>query len=113
MQLHIPDDSSDRTVEVKEGQSPEHQFNLMSRYDLNEKVELDANLFFVDYLSNRNIPGYVRVDTRLGYKILENVNLSLVGQNLFDETHPEYSAAAYSVRAEIPRSLYLKLDMKF
>jgi len=32
---------------------------------------------------------YTRFDTRLGWKPNDNFELSLVGQNLFDPSHPE------------------------
>lgn len=102
------------------GSSPARQLQLKSRLDLSEKLELDAFLYCVGRLRVANvltpvpvdIPGYARLDLRVGYRPAKNLELSLAGQNLLDTRHQEFSA--YDVNASaIPRSVYGKVAWYF
>lgn len=102
------------------GSSPARQLQLKSRLDLSERLDLDAYLYCVDRLRVANvltpvpvdIPGYVRLDLRLGYRPAKNMELSLAGQNLLDKRHQEFSA--YDVNASaIPRGVYGKAAWYF
>jgi len=72
------------------GDAPQHQLQIRSQLNLRRNLEWDSSLMYVSSLSNRNIPGYVRVDTRLGWRPAESVELSLVGQNLLTPRHLEF-----------------------
>jgi iron complex outermembrane receptor protein len=56
--LHMQLAPSDATA----GDSPQHQFQLHSYFNLTREVELNASLFYVDKLPDQNIPAYTRVD---------------------------------------------------
>ena len=53
------------------------------------------------------VPAYTAVDARWGWHINRGLELSLVGQNLFDPRHGEWSTAA--ARVEFDRALFVKL----
>lgn len=95
------------------GKSPRHQFNLRSSIDLPHDVEFDTSLYFVDNLSRLAIPQYTRLDTKVSWAATENVELSLVGQNLLDNRHKEFSGFLYQSQSEIPRSVYGNVTWKF
>lgn len=59
------------------------------------------------------INGYVTLDARLAWKPLSNLELSLVGQNLFADHHLEYVDEVFAVPSEIPRSVYGKIAFDF
>ena len=91
---------------------PEHQVSLFSRLDLSHGVQLDAWLRYVDDLPGRlpsqAIPGYTELDLRLAWQPQPKLTLSLMGQNLLDSSHPEFSQTA-----EIERAVYLRADWRF
>jgi hypothetical protein len=48
------------------------------------KFELDFGVYFVVDLNGQNISDYTRLDARLGWRPMEKLEISLVGQNLQD-----------------------------
>jgi len=99
-----------------EGQSPEQQFSLRSAMDFPHGFELDLWLKYVDDLPAelQHIPAYWELDARLGWQATRNWSFDLVGQNLLDDRHPEFTAVLFGVpRAEIERSAYIKATWRF
>ena len=97
---------------------PEHQFSLRSSLNLPWHAELDAGLRWVDTLHTDNgaipatVPSYFELNTRLAWHASEQLELSLVGQNLLHNRHPEYGATD-PARVEIQRSVYGKLAWRY
>ncbi|MCB1918903.1 MAG: TonB-dependent receptor [Candidatus Competibacteraceae bacterium] len=95
---------------------PTHQFSLLSSWAFHPAWQWDAWLRYVSEVkgSDYTIPAYANLDMRLAWKIQRDLEISLVGQNLFDQTHPELvSRYIRSAPTEIERGVYLKLDVKF
>ena len=115
MQLHPDDSSGDPPQEQEEGNCPHNQFRLSSYLDLPQGLQFDTTLYYVDNLPAMNIPSYFRLDARLGWHITDDLELSLVGQNLLDSRHAEYSnqMGAPDANGEIERSFYVKLTYRF
>ena len=88
--------------------NPRHQVFLMSSFDIGCNVELDIIGRYVDRISSLNIPKYFTMDTRLAWRPSDSFELSIVGQNLLDATHPEYSSSIFSgeVPTEVRRGVY-------
>jgi iron complex outermembrane recepter protein len=100
-----------------QGDTPRHQASLRTGFDLGRQVTLDLWLRGTDYLASIDgvsIPGSITMDARLAWKPLRNLELSLVGQNLFDRHHPEFIPEYINtVPSEVVRSVYGKLTWKF
>jgi len=94
-----------------EGNDPQNQVVLQSMVNLPRGFELDLTARYVDTLPSPNVPSYFAFDARLGWRVTTNLDLSVVGQNLCDNQHPEFGAAA--TRQEIPRSIYGKVSWHF
>ncbi|WP_084676996.1 TonB-dependent receptor plug domain-containing protein [Massilia niastensis] len=86
---------------------PRHYWMLRSSYDLAPGRELDVTLRRVGALSQPVVPAYTAVDLRLGWRIRKGLELSLVGQNLFDSAHAEFGAPPG--RSEYRRAALLTL----
>ncbi len=95
------------------GKEPQQQFNLRSTALLPYDLELNNVLYFVDSLTGARIPNYFRFDTRLGWKPMDGLELSLVGQNLLDSEHPEFSGFIFQNASQIPRSVYGMVTVRF
>jgi iron complex outermembrane receptor protein len=88
--------------------------------NLPHNLELDT---FYYYVSSRetstpprgafqSIPEYGRLDVRLGWQPVKNVDLSFAAQNLLDDSHPELNELL-EVTSETQRSFYFKATLKF
>jgi iron complex outermembrane recepter protein len=114
MQLQPAAASRDVSAEQAEGHSPRHQFQVHSWLKLPRNFEFDSSFYSVSALSTQQIPGYTRLDARLGWRVKEGIELSLGLQNLLDNRHPEFNGTAQAVvSSEIKRSIYGKLIWHF
>ncbi|MEQ1789397.1 MAG: TonB-dependent receptor, partial [Rickettsiales bacterium] len=95
------------------GKNPRHMFNLHSTYLFSNELEMTNSLYTVSKLQSINIPSYYRFDTMLSYPVTPAININLVGQNLLDKRHKEFSSFLYQSRAEIGRSVYAGASFKF
>lgn len=91
---------------------PKHLFHFRSYLNLPHNLEFDSSFYYVSRNSARNIPSYSRVDLRLGWKPIKKLELSLVGQNIFDESHQELNELL-EVGTETERSFYVKATFNF
>lgn len=97
------------------GTSPNHQYFLRWMMDLTAKTQLDLWLRHVGRLKaqDQEIPPYTELDVRLGYAVSKSLDLSLVGQNLLDNRHGEFSETSSIPVNYIPRGIYAKATWKF
>ncbi len=104
---------------LNETADPEHQFSLRSSMNLPYDLELDARLRWVDsFRFNNNgaadtVPAYFELDVCLTWHPTENLEFSLVGQNLLHDQHLEYVIASPNPRTEIQRCVYGKVTWRF
>ena len=116
--LRVKSGKSDINDALNETADPQHQFSLRSSMDLPHRVELDAALRWVDTLHNNRgstvgtVPSYFELDVRLGWHPTDRLELSIVGQNLLHDQHPEYGFPD-STREEITRSVYGKVTWRW
>ncbi|RLJ19315.1 hypothetical protein DJ030_09845 [bacterium endosymbiont of Escarpia laminata] len=101
------------------GGSPKHQFSLRSMMDLSNNVSLDLWAYYVDELkrpaSTVDIPvgEYTSLNARLAWRPQKNLELSLVGQNLLDNHHPEFTGEYLLIQTEVERSAYGLVRVNF
>lgn len=100
-------------ADEESNKSPQHQFHIRSYLNLPYNMELDTAAYYVDKLEYFSVPSYVRVDARLGWKPIDGVDISLIGQNLLDEYHTEYRQMLYSQPHSIGRSVFGKVTVQF
>jgi iron complex outermembrane recepter protein len=97
---------------------PKHQVSLRSSLTLPRRLELGAGLRWVDTLVTNNgpvastVPSYFELESRLAWHASDRLELSLVGQNLLHNHHPEYGFGDPS-RQEIQRSVYGKFAWRY
>lgn len=89
---------------------PRQTAQLRSSWDVTPKIELDVAARYVGKLPNPAVPAYTVVDARLGWRVLRNLELSLVVQNAFDRKYSEFGTVA--ARAEFDRSFFVKAQWK-
>jgi iron complex outermembrane recepter protein len=114
LHMSIMRDSSSRdsAIERTIGNSPKHQLQIRSWIKLRKNVDWDGTLMYVSGLTNLGVPGYARLDTRLGWRVGEFVELSIVGQNLLRARHMEFSDPRMHA-TEAERSVFGKVTWRF
>ena len=114
-------------AEANQGRSPQHQVYLQSSWDVGRSVEFDLMGRYVSKVTGfnpDNVPGfpeaidsYFSMDARLAWRLLKNLEFTVVGQNLLDNHHPEFSSSPRqlfrSPQAEIRRSVYGMVKWNF
>lgn len=78
------------TVLTDEGSSPRHQVVVQSLFNLPMGFELDPTYRYVSALPALSVKAYTTMDVRVGWHVTRNLQLSLVGQNLFQPQHAEF-----------------------
>ncbi len=130
--LHIGYNVLEENIRIKRGEvdlnnahnetaDPKHQVSLRSSMNLPNNLELDANLRWVDTLHTNDpnngavtgtVPSYTELSVRLGWHPTSRLELSLTGQNLLHDQHPEFGFPTPE-RVEIERSIYGKVQWRF
>ncbi len=110
-----PDESSvdNQMDDDTEGASPEHMVHLKSQMDFPHGFEVDATLSYVDNLVAQDVDSYMRLDARIGWEPVKNLQLDLVGQNLMATQHEEFNSTILGVASEVERSLYGKVTWRY
>ncbi len=119
MQLERDSDSTDETEVDDENDSPDHQASLRSWINVNKDVDFDGTLRYISKLKRtdvveRDIPSYLELDLRIAWRPVDKLELRLVGQNLLDAQHSEFTASTILTQAtEVERSVYAKAEWMF
>lgn len=117
--LHDDSNDVDGANSVIEGSSPKHQFSLRSMMDLSNRVTLDLWAYYVDELNktsfsvDRSVASYSSLNARVAWRPLKNLELSLAGQNLLDNRHPEFVGENLLIQTEVERSIYGQIRWDF
>ncbi len=114
MQLHARPGFDPSVAEVKEGNTPHHQVSLRSTWDVGRHWELDGWLRYVDNLPSQHVPSYFELDLHLGWRLSDSIELSLVGRNLLNDEHAEFTDLVVSGEpSEVERSVHGKVTLSF
>jgi iron complex outermembrane receptor protein len=97
------------------GRTPRHQLELRASFDLPARFQVDAFLRYASELkafarlpAPLQVPAYATADLRISWQALQRLELSLVGRNLLQPHHPEFSGGT-----EVARSAYARLAGRF
>jgi iron complex outermembrane recepter protein len=96
-------------IAVASGTDPHNQVYLRSSWDLRKNLEFDLMARYVDRIAALDVPRYISMDLRLGWRPREHWELAVVGQNLLQTSHQEYagnSGASAGLQTDVPRGVY-------
>jgi iron complex outermembrane recepter protein len=111
LRMNLVNRSGDGTTRETPGISPRRSFDARSFLNLRHDLNWDASVSYVGPLSST--PAYARLDTRLGWRLGESVELSLVGQNLQTPRHAEQSDAYLLGHTLIQRRVFGTITGRF
>ena len=94
-----------------EGLIPHHQLQLGSSTDVAGGWSFDWLFRYVSRLPASSVPDYATWNLRVGWTVARDVDLSIVGQDLWQAQHLEWAAGAGS-DAEVQRSVYARVSWR-
>ena len=100
-------DDPDIAELISQYSNPRHLFSVRSNLDVTPRIDFDLWWRYVGRLPERDIGSYTVLDARLAWRAYPGLELSLVGQNLLEGGHSEFSSL------KVERSFYVKVDWKF
>ncbi|WP_231890949.1 TonB-dependent receptor domain-containing protein [Methylomonas koyamae] len=98
---------------------PQQRVSLRSALSLRKDLDFDLWLRYVDsnaavgVFGLQHIDDYVTMDVRLAWRPAQNLELSLVGQNLLSDSHLEFRQENQTLPTFIDRGMYGKLAWSF
>jgi iron complex outermembrane receptor protein len=112
--------SQDVSLRAGQGLSPKHQLQAASQVNLLRSWEWDATLAYTGGLTGGQsagqksdpIPGWLRLDSRIGWRKGESFEASVVGQNLLGPRHLEFPSG-YQLHTLVERSVFGKITWRF
>jgi iron complex outermembrane receptor protein len=110
LDAHEPDPQN---FEGAENSTPRNTIALQSYVNLGKSFDFNAAFRYVDSITNESIPSYCELDAVITWRPLKGMEVSLVGQNLLDSSHPEYAPGIIGETTEIERSFYGKMTWRF
>ena len=91
-----------------QGSSPHHQVAIQSSLDLPKKLEFDQTFRYVSSLPAQLVGAYTTADVRFSWHATRSLDVSVVGENLFQPHHAEFGGDPGPL-VGIKRSAYIKL----
>jgi iron complex outermembrane recepter protein len=116
--LRVKPGAFDLDNALNETADPRDQVSVRSSLNLPMHTQFDADLRWVDTLHTNNgptpgtVPSYFELNSRIAWTASKHVELSVVGQNLLHNHHPEYGFPD-PARVEIERSVYGKFAWRY
>ena len=117
--MHDPNAVTFSSSTTVEGSSPQQQFSIKAHIKLQDNLKLNLWGRYVDKIDEASVTAtfpvddYTTLDANITWCPIENLELSLVGQNLLDEKHLEFISEHFTRPTEIGRSVYAKLTWEF
>jgi iron complex outermembrane recepter protein len=103
-----PGNSDINAVLNFEGSTPKHLAVLQNAFDISKRFEFDQDLRYVSSLPAQHVKEYITADARFSWHINDEVEFSLVGQNLLQPHHAEFGRDLPPI-VEIRRNAYVSL----
>lgn len=94
------------------GNDPRHTVRLRSLWHARDDLDVDVSWRYVSSLSYlTTVPSYSATDLRVAWRPTRDVELSVLGANLFDKTHVEFDEHGFPT--PIPRSVFAQARWAF
>ncbi|MEO8663288.1 MAG: TonB-dependent receptor [Bryobacteraceae bacterium] len=92
---------------------PQNLLTIRSSVNLSTRTEFDQSLYYTARLPGGSIPGHARLDLRLGRRLGESAEISLVGQNLLRPRTLEFGDSQNVIGTQAVRSVYGQILWRF
>jgi iron complex outermembrane receptor protein len=112
MSLHGPPAAVAIASQVAETQFPRKQGNVRFQWDVTDRFALDSTFYYMDELPGYGVKSYVRSDLRVAYRLADHLQIEVIGQDLFDQSHREFGSPTDANAANIQRSIFGRLTWR-
>jgi iron complex outermembrane receptor protein len=92
---------------------PSHQAFVLSRVDLPGGVDLDLSTRYVSAIPNPGTPAYWEAGFRVGWRMMSNLELSLVGRDVLHDSHFEFLSPTSASRTRLERALFARVTVAY
>ncbi len=99
------------SVATDEGSSPHNQLSIQSRFNLPRGFEFDQTFRYASALPAQAVSSYSTADLRLSWRATRQFEFSVVGRNLLQPQHAEFSNDPGPIIG-IKRSIYAKITWR-
>jgi iron complex outermembrane receptor protein len=113
LNFRLSPDSADYWTSNSSRVSPGNQIGLRSQINLWRNLEWDQTLAWVQRLENASASGYLKVDSRVGWRFGEGTQLSIVGQNLAKSGYSEFPPSPGLVGTMTARKVFGRISWTF
>ena len=103
-----PGNADTSMLQTDQGSSPRHELTIQALVNLPKRFEFDSTYRYVSALPAQSVKSYSTMDVRLGWRFTERIELSVVGQNLFQPFHGEFGGDPGGL-VPIKRAAYAKV----
>lgn len=94
--------------------SPDHQASLRSSTDINDSLEFDVMLRWVDELEAQQIDAYTAMDLRLAWSPMPSLSVAAVARNLIAGDHIEFMSELVDLApVQVESSGFVELRWQF
>jgi iron complex outermembrane receptor protein len=107
---HLAASSQDPAAAGEDGSAPRTQWQLRSTWSPTNRFTLGLALFHVGPLDRYQVPAYTRADINAEWRLTNGLSAMVIGQNLLDDAHAEFSGGRSLLTAtQIRRGAALRL----
>lgn len=92
---------------------PAHQVKMQSFWNLGRRWQADLSFYGVGPVRGRNVPGYLRADTRISWRPTRNQDWSFVTQDLFNNGRLEWEPDLFVYSIPTRRAVILRWTVQF
>jgi iron complex outermembrane receptor protein len=97
---------------------PEYMARIQGRFDLPGRIELDVMTQFMGGLpqitpGSARTPAYNEAGFRLGWRLSPNVELALIGRDVLNAQHTEFTSPTSSRVTYLERALFTRATLSF
>jgi iron complex outermembrane receptor protein len=105
--------SADPTVGGFDANAPTGQWQVQSLWTLGRRTDFDVLVQHVGALRQLGVPAYSRADARVEWRLVRGFSLAIIGQNLTDGRHAEFTGPQSQLLAtDMARSVSAKLTWR-
>jgi len=111
--IRVNDRESGYTVDSNRAQDPTSRFHLGVSWNPVSSLELDANVYFNGPFREGKVPGNHRLDMRAAWKPDDNLEISIVGQDLMNLKHQEQENNSMQYASMIQQRWYVQATYSY
>jgi len=108
------------TVDIQKQESPKHQLQLRSYFDINHDIQFNSIFYHVSNVKIRdavikkdqNIPSYNRLDANISWQANRSIKFTSGINNILQKQHPEFGSVPFVDATEIERSIYAQVNIE-